>query len=45
VVLRREIYALAGAVLVVFGDWLALPQGPVAVVGSALVVAIRVVAL
>jgi uncharacterized membrane protein YeiH len=48
VVLRREIYALAalaGGVLVVLGDWLRLPQGPVAVVGSALVVAVRVVAL
>lgn len=48
VVLRREIYALAalaGGVLVVVGDWLGLPSGPVAVVGSALVVVIRVVAL
>ena len=48
VVLRREIYALAalaGGVLVVVGDWLRLPPGPVAVVGSALVVVIRVVAL
>ena len=47
-VLRREIYALAamsGGVLVVLGDWLRLPAGPVAVVGSALIVAIRVVAL
>ncbi|HEX4723165.1 MAG TPA: trimeric intracellular cation channel family protein [Pseudonocardiaceae bacterium] len=47
-VLRREIYALAalaGGVLVVVGDWLRLPGGPVAVVGSALVVAIRVLAL
>jgi uncharacterized membrane protein YeiH len=47
-VLRREIYALAalaGGVLVVVGDWLRLPAGPVAVVGSALVVAIRVIAL
>lgn len=47
-VLRREIYALAalaGGVLVVVGDWLRLPPGPVAVVGSALVVLIRVVAL
>ncbi|HEX3588897.1 MAG TPA: trimeric intracellular cation channel family protein [Pseudonocardiaceae bacterium] len=48
VVLRREIYALAalaGGVLVVVGDWLRLPSGPVAVVGSALVVVIRVMAL
>jgi uncharacterized membrane protein YeiH len=47
-VLRREIYALAalaGGVLVVVGDWLRLPSGPVALVGSALVVVIRVVAL
>ncbi|HEY0806439.1 MAG TPA: trimeric intracellular cation channel family protein [Pseudonocardiaceae bacterium] len=47
-VLRREIYALAalaGGVLVVLGDWLRLPAGPVAVVGSVLVVAIRVIAL
>jgi len=47
-VLRREIYALAalaGGVLVVLGDWLALPAGPVALVGAALVVVIRVVAL
>jgi uncharacterized membrane protein YeiH len=47
-VLRREIYALAalaGGVLVVLGDWLRLPAGPVTLVGAALVVAIRVVAL
>jgi uncharacterized membrane protein YeiH len=47
-VLRREIYALAalaGGVLVALGDWLGLPSGPVALVGSALVVVIRVVAL
>lgn len=47
-VLRREIYALAalaGGVLVVVGDWLGLPAGPVAVVGSAVVVVIRVVAM
>jgi uncharacterized membrane protein YeiH len=47
-VLRREIYALAalsGGVFVVVGDWLRLPSGPVALVGSALVVTIRVVAL
>jgi uncharacterized membrane protein YeiH len=48
VVLRREIYALAalaGGVLVVVGDWLRLPAGPVAVFGSAVVVLIRVLAL
>jgi uncharacterized membrane protein YeiH len=48
VVLRREIYALAalaGGVLVVVGDWLRLPSGPITVLGSALVVVIRVVAL
>jgi uncharacterized membrane protein YeiH len=47
-VLRREIYALAalaGGVLVVLGDWLRLPAGPVALVGAALVVVIRVMAL
>jgi uncharacterized membrane protein YeiH len=47
-VLRREIYALAalaGGMLVVLGDWLRLPAGPVALVGAALVVVIRVVAL
>jgi uncharacterized membrane protein YeiH len=47
-VLRREIYALAalaGGVLVVLGDWLRLPSGPVTVVASAVVVVIRVVAL
>lgn len=48
VVLRREIYALAslaGGVLVVLGDSLGLPQGPTAVVGSVVVVVIRVLAL
>jgi uncharacterized membrane protein YeiH len=47
-VLRREIYALAalaGGVLVVLGDWLRWPAGPVAVIGSALITVIRVVAL
>lgn len=47
-VLRREIYAvaaLAGAVLVVVGDWLRLPAGPVTVVGAVLIVVIRVLAL
>lgn len=48
VVLRREIYALAslaGGVLVVLGDSLRLPPGPTAVVGSVVVVVIRVLAL
>jgi uncharacterized membrane protein YeiH len=47
-VLRREIYAvaaLAGGVLVVLGDWLRWPAGPVTVIASALVVVIRVLAL
>ncbi|PPK70395.1 trimeric intracellular cation channel family protein [Actinokineospora auranticolor] len=47
-VLRREIYALAalaGAVVVVVGHRLAWPAGLVAVVGSVLVVLIRVVTL
>lgn len=47
-VLRREIYALAalaGGILVALGDWLRLPAGPVALVGSAVVVLIRVLAL
>jgi uncharacterized membrane protein YeiH len=47
-VLRREIYALAalaGGVLVVLGDWLRLPADPVTLVGAALVMVIRVVAL
>jgi uncharacterized membrane protein YeiH len=47
-VLRKEIYALAalaGAIVVVVGNWLRLPSGPVVVVGSAIVVAVRVVAL
>jgi uncharacterized membrane protein YeiH len=47
-VLRREIYAvaaLAGAVVIVVGDWARLPAGPVALVGSALIVTLRVVAL
>lgn len=48
VVLRREIYALAalaGAVLVAVGAWLHLPAGPATVLGSAVVVAVRVIAL
>ncbi|GLZ41793.1 trimeric intracellular cation channel family protein [Actinokineospora sp. NBRC 105648] len=47
-VLRREIYALAalaGAVVVVTGDRLGWPAAPVTVTGSALVVAIRMLAL
>lgn len=47
-VLRKEIYAvaaLAGAVLVVVGDRLRLPAGPVTVVGAVLVVGVRVLAL
>ena len=42
---RSWLVGLAGGVLVVVGDWLRLPAGPVALVGSALVVAIRVIAL
>jgi uncharacterized membrane protein YeiH len=47
-VLRREIYALAalaGAIVVVVGAWLRLPSGPIVVLASALVVAIRLLAL
>lgn len=47
-VLRKEIYALAalaGAIVVVLGNWLRLPSGPIVVLGSAIVVAVRVVAL
>ena len=47
-VLRREIYAvaaLAGAVVIVVGDWAGFPAGPVALLGSALIVTLRVVAL
>jgi uncharacterized membrane protein YeiH len=47
-VLRKEIYALAalaGGVAVVLGSWLGWPGGPVAVVGAALTVAIRLLAL
>nr|WP_143174406.1 TRIC cation channel family protein [Streptoalloteichus hindustanus] len=47
-VLRKEIYALAalaGAAVVALGDRLQLPAGPVSVVGSALVITIRVLAL
>jgi uncharacterized membrane protein YeiH len=47
-VLRREIYALAalaGAIVVVVGAWLRLPSGPIVVFASAIVVAIRLLAL
>ncbi|GAA1261754.1 trimeric intracellular cation channel family protein [Saccharothrix xinjiangensis] len=47
-VLRREIYAvaaLAGAVVVVLGDRLDLPPAPVSLVGSALIVGLRLIAL
>ncbi|WP_214368663.1 trimeric intracellular cation channel family protein [Pseudonocardia sp. H11422] len=47
-VLRREIYALAaaaGAAVVVVGDRLGLPPGPVTLVGAALVAGLRVLAL
>jgi uncharacterized membrane protein YeiH len=47
-VLRKEIYALAalaGGVVVVLGAWLRWPDGPVAVVGAAITVTIRLVAL
>jgi uncharacterized membrane protein YeiH len=47
-VLRREIYALAallGAVVVAVGDWARLPAGPVALLASALIVALRLIAL
>jgi uncharacterized membrane protein YeiH len=47
-VLRKEIYALAalaGGVAVVLGSWLRWPGGPVAVVGAALTVMIRLLAL
>ncbi|WP_447005524.1 trimeric intracellular cation channel family protein [Saccharothrix isguenensis] len=47
-VLRREIYAVAalcGAVVVALGDHLRLPAGPVALVASALIVGLRLVAL
>ncbi|MGM1061731.1 trimeric intracellular cation channel family protein [Saccharothrix sp. Mg75] len=47
-VLRREIYAvaaLAGAVVVAAGDALGLPAAPVALVGSAIVVGVRLLAL
>ena len=46
-VLRKEIYAvaaLAGSVVVALGVWLRLPEVWVTVVGSALVVAIRLIA-
>jgi uncharacterized membrane protein YeiH len=47
-VLRREIYALAalcGAVVVAFGDYLGLPAVPVTLVGSAVIVGLRLLAL
>ncbi|WP_119717967.1 trimeric intracellular cation channel family protein [Cognatilysobacter tabacisoli] len=47
-VLRRELYAiaaLAGAVVVVVGDALALPAAPVAVAGAALCFALRWLAI
>ncbi|MFI9010532.1 trimeric intracellular cation channel family protein [Actinosynnema sp. NPDC053489] len=47
-VLRREIYAVAalcGAVVVAFGDHLRLPAAPVALVGSAAIVGLRLLAL
>lgn len=47
-VLRRELYAiaaLAGAVVVVVGDALALPAAPVAVTGAALCFALRWLAI
>ncbi len=47
-VLRREIYALAalgGAVVVAVGYWLRLPDAPVMIVGSAIVVGLRILAL
>jgi uncharacterized membrane protein YeiH len=47
-VLRKEIYAvaaLAGAVLVVIGHALRLPQGPVTAVAAAAVVGVRMLAL
>ncbi|PRY46568.1 trimeric intracellular cation channel family protein [Umezawaea tangerina] len=47
-VLRREIYAVAallGCLVVAGGSVLGLPEGPVALAGSALVVAVRLLAL
>lgn len=47
-VLRREIYAvaaLAGAVVIVVGHWARLPEAPVALAASGLIVALRLVAL
>lgn len=47
-VLRREIYAVAalcGAVVVAFGDYLRLPAVPVTLVGSAVIVGLRLLAL
>ncbi|GGF28085.1 membrane protein [Aliidongia dinghuensis] len=48
VVLRADIYAvaaLAGALIVVAGDRLALPEAPVAILGAAVCFALRVLAL
>jgi uncharacterized membrane protein YeiH len=47
-VLRREIYAvacLAGAAVVVLGDWLRLPPAPVAVTAALLCFGLRMVAI
>jgi uncharacterized membrane protein YeiH len=47
-VLRKEIYAVAalcGAVVVAFGDYLGLPAVPVTLVGSAVIVGLRLLAL
>lgn len=47
-VLRKEIYALAalaGGVVVVLGAYFGLPAAPAAVVGAALIVTIRLIAL
>lgn len=47
-VLRREVYALAallGAAVVVVGDALGLPPGPVVIVGAGLAIALRAVAV
>jgi uncharacterized membrane protein YeiH len=47
-VLRREIYAVAalcGAVVVAFGDYLGLPAVPVTLVGSVVIVGLRLLAL
>lgn len=47
-ILRREIYALAatvGAAVVAGGEYLGLPQAPLALGGAALIAAVRVLAL